>query len=98
MYEDGLTNDKPFKKSATCVGDVLGRYHPHGDASVDVYTRQLRRSVHTALNVGVFIERQLALALPLRAALVLRGAYAAADELTEGGEGEKQDGDQKRCV
>ena len=34
MYEDGLTNDKPFKKSATCVGDVLGRYHPHGDASV----------------------------------------------------------------
>ena len=33
-YEDGLTNDKPFKKSATCVGDVLGRYHPHGDASV----------------------------------------------------------------
>ena len=34
MYEDGLTADKPFKKSATCVGDVLGRYHPHGDASV----------------------------------------------------------------
>ena len=34
MYEDGLTVDKPFKKSATCVGDVLGRYHPHGDASV----------------------------------------------------------------
>ena len=34
MYEDGLTSDKPFKKSATCVGDVLGRYHPHGDASV----------------------------------------------------------------
>ena len=34
MYEDGLTHDKPFKKSATCVGDVLGRYHPHGDASV----------------------------------------------------------------
>ena len=34
MYEDGLTPDKPFKKSATCVGDVLGRYHPHGDASV----------------------------------------------------------------
>ena len=35
MYEDNLTSDKPFKKSATCVGDVLGRYHPHGDASVD---------------------------------------------------------------
>jgi DNA gyrase subunit A len=34
MYEDGLTADKPFRKSATCVGDVLGRYHPHGDASV----------------------------------------------------------------
>ena len=34
MYEDNLTVDKPFKKSATCVGDVLGRYHPHGDASV----------------------------------------------------------------
>ena len=34
MYEDNLTSDKPFKKSATCVGDVLGRYHPHGDSSV----------------------------------------------------------------
>ena len=34
MYEDNLTADKPFKKSATCVGDVLGRYHPHGDQSV----------------------------------------------------------------
>ena len=34
MYEDNLTADKPFKKSATCVGDVLGRYHPHGDGSV----------------------------------------------------------------
>ncbi len=34
MYENGLTSDKPFKKSATCVGDVLGKYHPHGDASV----------------------------------------------------------------
>ena len=34
LYEDGLTSDKPFKKSATCVGDVLGKYHPHGDASV----------------------------------------------------------------
>ena len=34
MYEGGLTSDKPFKKSATCVGDVLGHYHPHGDRSV----------------------------------------------------------------
>ncbi len=34
MYEDNLTADRPFKKSATCVGDVLGRYHPHGDGSV----------------------------------------------------------------
>ena len=34
MYESGLTGDKPFKKSATCVGDVLGKYHPHGDSSV----------------------------------------------------------------
>ncbi len=34
MYEDNLTSDRPFKKSATCVGDVLGRYHPHGDQSV----------------------------------------------------------------
>ena len=34
MYEDGLTPDKPYRKSATTVGDVLGRYHPHGDASV----------------------------------------------------------------
>ena len=34
MYESGLTADKPFKKSATCVGDVLGKYHPHGDGSV----------------------------------------------------------------
>ncbi|MBR3570719.1 MAG: DNA gyrase subunit A [Oscillibacter sp.] len=34
MYEDGLTSDKPFRKSATTVGEVLGKYHPHGDASV----------------------------------------------------------------
>ncbi len=34
MHEDGLTPDKPFRKSATTVGDVLGHYHPHGDASV----------------------------------------------------------------
>lgn len=34
MHEDGLTPDKPYRKSATTVGDVLGRYHPHGDSSV----------------------------------------------------------------
>ncbi|MBQ1270863.1 MAG: DNA gyrase subunit A, partial [Clostridia bacterium] len=34
MYEDNLTSDKPYRKSATTVGNVLGRYHPHGDASV----------------------------------------------------------------
>ena len=34
MHEDGITSDKPYRKSATTVGDVLGRYHPHGDASV----------------------------------------------------------------
>ena len=34
LYEDNLTSDKPFKKAATCVGDVLGKYHPHGDTSV----------------------------------------------------------------
>ena len=34
MYEDNLTSDRPFRKSATCVGDVLGRYHPHGDSSI----------------------------------------------------------------
>ena len=34
MFEDGLTSDKPYRKSATTVGDVLGKYHPHGDTSV----------------------------------------------------------------
>ena len=34
MYEDHLTHDKPFRKSATTVGNVLGRYHPHGDSAV----------------------------------------------------------------
>ena len=34
MYEDGITPDKPYKKCATTVGNVLGRYHPHGDQSV----------------------------------------------------------------
>jgi len=34
MYEDGITPDKPFKKSATVVGNVMARYHPHGDAAI----------------------------------------------------------------
>ena len=34
MYEDGLTHNKPFRKSATTVGYVIGHYHPHGDAAV----------------------------------------------------------------
>ena len=34
MYESGLTHSNPYKKCATAVGDVLGKYHPHGDASV----------------------------------------------------------------
>ena len=34
MYEDHLTSDRPYRKAATTVGNVLGRYHPHGDASV----------------------------------------------------------------
>ena len=34
MHEDGFTPDKPYRKCATTVGDVLGRYHPHGDSSV----------------------------------------------------------------
>ena len=34
MYEDHLTHDRPFCKSATTVGNVLGRYHPHGDSAV----------------------------------------------------------------
>ncbi len=44
MYESGLTSDKPFKKSATCVGDVMGKYHPHGDASIyDAVVRLAQR-------------------------------------------------------
>src|SRR5699024_11960786 len=34
MYEDGMTFDKPYRKSANTVGSILGRYHPHGDSSV----------------------------------------------------------------
>src|SRR5699024_3612095 len=34
MYDNGMTNDKPFKKSARIVGDVMGKYHPHGDSSI----------------------------------------------------------------
>ena len=34
MHESNLTSDKPFRKAATAVGDIMGRYHPHGDASI----------------------------------------------------------------
>lgn len=34
MYDNGMTNDKPFKKSARIVGDVMGKFHPHGDSSI----------------------------------------------------------------
>lgn len=34
MHTDGLTYNKPFRKSATTVGNVLGHYHPHGDSAV----------------------------------------------------------------
>ena len=52
MYEDGLTSDKPYRKSATTVGNVLGRYHPHGDASV--YDAMVRMAQHVlaALSAG----------------------------------------------
>ena len=39
MHEDGLTPDKPYRKSATTVGDVLGRYHPHGVFTICTATR-----------------------------------------------------------
>ena len=47
MYEDNLTYDKPFRKSATTVGNVLGRYHPHGDAAV--YQTMVRMAQHFSL-------------------------------------------------
>jgi len=34
MYEQGMTHDQPYKKSARVVGDVMGKYHPHGDAAI----------------------------------------------------------------
>ena len=54
MYEDGLTSDKPYRKSATTVGNVLGRYHPHGDASVYVALVRLAQpfSLHYPLIDG----------------------------------------------
>ena len=48
MYEDGLTRDKPYRKCATAVGDVLGRYHPHGDASVYDALVRMRRTFRCA--------------------------------------------------
>ncbi|HAN21491.1 MAG: DNA gyrase subunit A [Clostridiales bacterium GWF2_36_10] len=47
MYEDKLTSDKPFRKSATTVGNVLGRYHPHGDTAV--YDTMVRMAQHFSL-------------------------------------------------
>lgn len=49
MYELGLTNDKPFKKSARVVGDVIGKYHPHGDSSI--YEAMVRMSQEWKMNV-----------------------------------------------
>ena len=49
MYEDHLTYDKPFRKSATTVGNVLGRYHPHGDAAV--YQSRVRMAQDFSLRV-----------------------------------------------
>ncbi len=49
MYEDHLTYDKPFRKSATTVGNVLGRYHPHGDAAV--YQSMVRMAQDFSLRV-----------------------------------------------
>ena len=50
MYEDGLTSDKPYRKSATTVGNVLGRYHPHGDASVYDALVRMAQAVLAALS------------------------------------------------
>ena len=53
MYEDGLTSDKPYRKSATTVGDVLGRYHPHGDSSVyDAMVRMAQTLIDGQGNFG----------------------------------------------
>ena len=52
MYEDGLTSDKPYRKSATTVGDVLGRYHPHGDSSV--YDAMVRMAQTFSLRYPLF--------------------------------------------
>ena len=61
MHEDGITSDKPYRKSATTVGDVLGRYHPHGDASVyDAMVRMgqsfsLRCIYHSSFSASSFL-------------------------------------------
>lgn len=79
MYEDGLTSDKPFKKSATCVGDVLGRYHPHGDASVYDANGPPCAGLFHALHAGRR-PRQLRLCrwLTPRGLPLHRGAYVKA--------------------
>ena len=60
MYEDGLTSDKPYRKSATTVGNVLGRYHPHGDASV--YDAMVRTGLclAVALVEQAFVDQRIA--------------------------------------
>ena len=55
MYEDNLLPNRPYLKSATTVGDVLGRYHPHGDSSVyDAMVRMAQPFSHGALGTGFF--------------------------------------------
>ena len=85
MYEDGLTSDKPYRKSATTVGNVLGRYHPHGDASVyDAMVRMAQPfSLHYPLidGHGNFGSSG---SIPL-----YRGPHGQAGELHAGGYQEK---------
>ena len=49
MHEDGITSDKPYRKCANTVGSVLGRYHPHGDASV--YDAMVRMAQDFSMNI-----------------------------------------------
>ena len=52
MHETGMTPNKPYKKSARIVGDVLGKYHPHGDSSVYDATVRLAARFQYALPLG----------------------------------------------
>ena len=76
MYEDGLTSDKPFKKSATCVGDVLGRYHPHGDASV--YDAMVRLAQDFSMRYRRPRQLRLRRRRPTRGLPIHRGAHVEA--------------------